>query len=117
VEVDYEACSRLVHDCVAIHVAPGVAFGHGRQASLHLVREGLDPSIPSLRKFSGPIVSLRESGWQLALVVILSNYTQVLFTEAFVAVAAMAIPILIVVVSPMFPPMVVVGLPSLGGLW
>jgi hypothetical protein len=116
VEVDYQVCSRLVHDCVAIHVASGVAFGHGRQASLHLVREGLDPSIPSLRKFSGPIVFLRESGRQLALVVVVPNYTQVLFTEALVAVAAMAVTILIVVISPMFPPMVVVMVPSLDTL-
>jgi hypothetical protein len=39
-----------------------------------------------------------------------------LFPEALVAMAAMAVPILIVVISPMLPSMVVIMVPSLNGL-
>jgi hypothetical protein len=114
VEIDHQVSSRLIHDCIAIHVASRVSHRDRRQASLHFIREGLDPSIPFPRKFSGPIVFLRKSGRQLALVIISANCTQMLFTEALVAVAAMAIPI--IVIFPMLPPMVVVMILSLHGL-
>jgi hypothetical protein len=39
------------------------------------------------------------------------------FAEAGIAVPAVTIAILIVVISPVLPPMVVVVVPSLGALW
>jgi hypothetical protein len=50
------------------------------------------------------------------LVVIVTNDALMLFPEALVAMAAMAVPILIVVISPMLPSMVVIMVPSLNGL-
>jgi hypothetical protein len=115
VEVDHQVCSRLVHDCIAIHVASRVSRRHRRQATLYLVREGLYPPIPPRRQLSGPIVFLRETWRQFARVVIVSNDAQVLFAEAFFAVAAMAILILMVS-CPVFPSTVVIMVASLKGL-
>jgi len=49
-------------------------------------------------------------------VVIVANDPEMLFAEALVAMATMAVSILIVVISPMLPSMIVVMVPSLNGL-
>jgi uncharacterized membrane protein YccC len=65
---------------------------------------------------SGSVVFLGLSRGQIALVVILANHPQMLFPEALVAVAAMAVAILIVIISPMFATMIVVMVFSPDGL-
>jgi hypothetical protein len=112
VEVDHQMSAWLIYHCITIHVPSRVSRGGWRQASLHRVRERLNPFVPSTRKLSGPIIFFYQSGRQPALVVILSNYPQMAFAKALIAVAAMTVPIPIVVISPMLPPVVVVVIPS-----
>lgn len=50
------------------------------------------------------------------LVVIVANYPEVFFAEAFIAVTAMTIAILIVVIPPMLPAMIFVVIARLNGL-
>jgi hypothetical protein len=64
---------------------------------------------------SGSIVFLGQPGRQLALVVIIANHPQMFFAEALVAVAAMAVAIPVVIISPMLSPVVVVMVFSLDG--
>jgi len=116
VEVNYEVCAWLVHYRKAVHITSSVTHWHWRQAPLHFIRERLDSSVPSRWKLSSPIIFLRKSGRELAVMVVAADDSQMLIAEAFVAMAAMPVPISVVVISPMFPAVIVIVVPSLDGL-
>src|SRR5262249_40226488 len=112
-KIDHHMCLWLIHNGIAVHVASRASRRQGRQASLHLVREGLNLFLPSRWKFPGPVVFLRESRRQLTITVVFANRSYMLLAEAGFAVLPMTI---VIVISPVFLPMIIM-VPSFGTLW